>query len=259
MEESKITENELEETATEAAACGQCPDAPEIAVESAEEKSPYVPESATGAAACGQCSDAPEIAVKSAEEKSPDANQENLSDGLQTVQTGIERLERELKIIAEASVKTTGEIREVHKLYQNEFDKRLRFMQGELDKYHERDRGLVFDEILRELAGLYSDNEPFIEKIADNKGKKWISGIFFGILQILEANGVHKLKSKPGDKRNTRHSQIVKLIPVENPDLHDTVASSRSAGFYIENRSLVKERVEIYRFEGTSAGNPAEK
>jgi hypothetical protein len=229
MEESKIAENELEKNAGEAFPCGQCSDAP------------------------------PENAEESVEDKAPDTDQDKLFDGLQAVQTGIEGLERELKTIAESSGKTAGEMREMHKLYHNEFAGRLKSMQEELDRYHEIEKGRVFDDILGELARLYSDNEPLLNEITDDKVKERMRYLFFDIFQILKGNGVFMLKSRPGDKRDTRHCRIVKQIPAENPDLHDTIKSSLNTGFYIENRSLVKELVEIYRFEGTNAGNPAEK
>jgi molecular chaperone GrpE (heat shock protein) len=228
MEKSKITENDLDENATRALPDGQCPNPPESAEELAEDKS-------------------------------PNANQDGLLDRLQTVQTGIENLEQELKTIAESSGKTTSEIREMHKLYHNEFANRLKSMQEELDRYHEMEKGRVFDGILGELAGLYSVNESVVEEITDDKAKKRIRYMFEDILQILGANGVSRQKSNVGDKRNTRHCQVVERIPAEDPALHDTVALSRGTGFYVENRSLVKELVDIYLFEDANADNPAEK
>jgi hypothetical protein len=75
---------------------------------------------------------------------------------------------------------------------------------------------------------------------------------------MLEANGVSKLRSAPGDKRNTRHCKAIERIPTDKPDLHDTVALSRNTGFYVENRSLVKELVDVYVFAGANADRPAE-
>jgi molecular chaperone GrpE (heat shock protein) len=178
---------------------------------------------------------------------------------LKVVRTGMERLEQDVKSIVESSGKTAGEIREMHKLYHNEFANRLRSMQEEIERYREAEKGRVFDSILGEIAKLYSGNESVIEDIADDNIKKRIRYMFEDILQILEANGVSMLKSKHGDKRNTRHCQVVERIPTENPGLHDTVVSSRGTGFYVENRSLVKEPVDIYIFADTNAGNLAEK
>jgi molecular chaperone GrpE (heat shock protein) len=228
MEESKIAENDFVENTTDAI----------------QEE---------------QRTDPPESAEEPAVDKSPDANRKKLSDWLQAIRAGIERLAQELKPIAESSWKTAGEIREIHRLYHNEFANRLKSMQEELERYHEMEKGRTFDGILGEIAKLYSGNEPLVEEITDDKVNKRIRYMFMDMLQILEANGVSMLKSKPGDKRNTRHCQVVERIPTENPDLHDTVKLSRSTGFYVENRSLVKEFVDIYLFTGTNAGNPVEK
>jgi hypothetical protein len=121
-------------------------------------------------------------------------------------------------------------------------------MQEELECYRERDKGRAFDEILGEIAKIYINNEAVIDVIVDVKIKKQVSYMFMDIIQILEANGVHRQKSNIGDKRNTRYCQIIERIPTDNPDLHDTISLSRSTGFYIEGRSLVKELVDIFLF-----------
>ncbi len=179
-------------------------------------------------------------------------------NGLQVIQAGVERLEQDVKAIAESSGKTAGEVREMHKLYHTEFANRLKSMQDELERYRELEKGRVFDGILGEVAKLYSDNEYVIDEITDDKVKKRIRYMFMDILQILEANGVFKLKSNTSDKRNTRHCQVIERIPTDDPALHDTVAQSRNTGFYVENRSLVKELVDIYLFANTTADSSAE-
>jgi hypothetical protein len=197
---------------------------------------------------------------------SPDADQDKPPDPapvvaesqseLQTVQVGIDRLEQDVKVIAESTGRTAGEIREMHKLYHNEFANRLKSMQEELEQYREMEKGRVFDGILGEVAKLYSDNESVIEEITDDKVKKRIRYMLMDILQILEANGVSRLESNPGDKRDTRHCQVIERVPTNDPALHDTVVQSRSTGFFVENRSLVKEFVDIHIFTDTPAGNP---
>lgn len=168
------------------------------------------------------------------------------SEELSTIQLGIESIQQDAKTLAEGVKKTTEEIREIHKLYHNEFATRLKSMQDELDHYHEIDRGRVFDGILGEVAKLYSDYESVIEDIAEEKVQKRIRYLFEDIEQILEAHGVVKQKSKTGEKRNTRYCQVIERIPTDTNELHDTVVQSRGTGFYIENRPLIKERVDIY-------------
>jgi capsid portal protein len=66
------------------------------------------------------------------------------------------------------------------------------------------------------------------------------------ILQILESNNVKMQKSKPGDKRNKKYCHICDRIMTFNKELDDTVILSHKTGFYVENRFLIKELVEIY-------------
>jgi len=164
------------------------------------------------------------------------------------IQTSMGQIEHKLKDIAETSAKTVGEVREMHKLYHNEFANRLKSMQEELEQYREIDRGRIYDGILGEIAKLYSDNESVIDDIAEAKVAKKINYMLMDIVQILEANGVHRQKSSIGDQRNVRFCQVVERIPTDNPSLHDTVAKSRSTGFYKENRALIKELVDIYLY-----------
>jgi len=166
---------------------------------------------------------------------------------LNEILSSLEHMGSNVHNIAESTSKITGEIKEIHKLYFNEFSGRLQSMQKELEQYREIDKGRVFDGILRDVAKLYSNYESILDEVMDEKLKKRIGYMFLDILQILEINGVCKQKSKSGDKR-TRHCKIAERVSTDNPDLHDTLVKSHSTGFYIENRSLVEELVDIYIF-----------
>ena len=71
------------------------------------------------------------------------------------------------------------------------------------------------------------------------------------IEDLLGVYGMEKLRSEPGEKRNPRHCQILGRIPTDDPAKHDTVAKSYNSGFYIGNRTVIKEVVDIYIYEGT--------
>ena len=148
--------------------------------------------------------------------------------------------------IADSAAKTAKETYELHKLYHNEYAKRLASMQEELERYRKVDSGRIFDGILIEIAKLYSDNALAINDIADEKIQKRFRNMFLDMLQILENNGVCKQESKPGEKRNTRHCQVVDRVHTDDSALHDTIVKSVNVGFYIENRTLIKEMVHVY-------------
>jgi len=169
-----------------------------------------------------------------------------VSDALDDIKTDISALSATVQGICESSAKTAKEIYELHKLYHNEYAKRLSSMQDELEKYREIDKGRVYDGILIEIAKLYSENAAAVKDITDEKIQKRFRNMFLDLLQLLENNGVIKQESKQGEKRNTRHCQVVERIPTDDPQLHDTVIKSINIGFYIENRTLIKEMVHVY-------------
>ena len=165
------------------------------------------------------------------------------------VKEEIETLRCDIAESAEASKKVFAELREIHKLYHNEFAGRLKSMQDELDVYHRADQGQAFDGILSAIARIYSNNETLVDEISDPKTQKHVKYMLLDILDLLEEHGIQRLKSCHGDKRNPRHCQVLERIPTDDPTLHDTVVASHNSGFYMENRTIIKEMVDIYLYE----------
>ena len=180
-------------------------------------------------------------------EAPPSPKQDDVTAG--EMKAELEKIGRDIAESAEASKKTFTELREIHKLYHNEFAGRLKSMQDELDAYHKADRGHAFDSILSAIARIYGNNETLIDEIVDAKTQKHVKYMLLDILDLLEEYGVQRLKSNPGDKRNTRHCQVLERIPTDDPTLHDTIVASHNSGFYMENRTIIKEMVDIYLYE----------
>jgi molecular chaperone GrpE (heat shock protein) len=154
----------------------------------------------------------------------------------------------------DTSAKVLAEVREMHKLYHNEFAGRLQSMQAELEQYREAEKGRAFDVVLGEIAKLYCIYEPLLALLEDGANdavRKQTRYLFLDIEEILEAHRVCKQKSSPGDKRHTKFCKVTERIPTSDPVLHDTVVRSLSTGFYIDNRPLVKEQVDIYFLDQT--------
>ena len=177
-----------------------------------------------------------------ASSKEDDVNQSEMKAELK-------KIAHEIAESTDADKKIFMELREIHKLYHNEFAGRLKSMQDELDAYHKADRGHAFDGILSAIARIYGNNETLADEIADPKMKKHVKYMLLDLLDLLEEYGVQRIKSSPGDKRNTRHCQVLERIPTDNPALHDTVVVSHNSGFYMENRTIIKEMVDIYLYE----------
>ena len=163
--------------------------------------------------------------------------------------TFLDELSDNIISIKDITERTNREMRELHKLYHTEFAGRLKRMQDELDSFHEIERGRVFDDVLREVALVYSNNVKSIESVSDEKIRKQLGYMFEDLLQIVQNNGVTVLKSKEGDKRNTKHCQVLERITTDDLNKHDTVARSVSTGFYLDNRTLVKEMIDVYIYE----------
>jgi hypothetical protein len=182
------------------------------------------------------------------DKKEPVSNNVRILEKLDSVLASVEHIAIGVKDISDSAAKTVIEIRDMHRLYHNEFACRLRNMQEEIERYREIDKGRIFDGVLGEIAKLYSDHESILDVIEDEKLKKRIRYIFSDIIQILEANRVSIQKSSPGDMRNTRYCRVAECIPTDDPALHDTVVKSHNTGFYVEKRSLINEMVDIYKY-----------
>lgn len=192
--------------------------------------------------------------AESANEVEP-VQEAKMSECAQEADVHLEHLkEIDLKLagIADVERRISSEVKEMHKLYHTEFAGRLKSMQDELEQYRKIDKGRAYDDILGALARIYGNNETLADEVDDPKAKKNIRYMLLDIEDLLGVYGMSKLRSSPGEKRNPRHCQILNRIHTDDPEKHDTVAKSYNSGFYIGNRTVIKELVDIYFFDGQS-------
>ena len=162
------------------------------------------------------------------------------------IKSHLSHVDEKVTSIEASTSKTKDEIHQLHKLFHNEYAGRLRKVESELAHYQNIEKGKAFDGILTEIARLYAENFAAADEISEPKLQKQMRFMFLDLLQVLESNGINKMESKMGDKRNAKHCQVTERISTDNPALHDTVAKSVRVGFYIENRPLLKEMVHVY-------------
>lgn len=162
----------------------------------------------------------------------------------------IKQIDGKLESIAGTEQRLFSEVREMHKLYHAEFAGRLKSMQDDLEQYRKIDKGRAYDDILAAIARIYGNNETLADEVEEPKAKKSIRYMLLDIEDLLGSYGVAKLRSNLGEKRNPRHCQVLNRIPTNDPAKHDTVAKSYNSGFYIDNRTIIKEVVDIYIYEG---------
>lgn len=171
----------------------------------------------------------------------------------------LEQIEVRLESIVGTEQRLFSEVREMHKLYHSEFAGRLKAMQDELEQYRKIEKGRAYDDILAAIARIYGNNETLADEVAEPKAKKSIRYMLMDIEDLLGVYGMTKLRSEPGEKRNPRHCQILNRIPTDDPAKHDTVVKSYNSGFYIGNRTVIKEIVDIYIYEGSVPVKKAEE
>lgn len=164
----------------------------------------------------------------------------------------LKQIDERLAGIAGTEQRLFSEVREMHRLYHNEFAGRLKAMQEELEQYRKIDKGRAFDDILGAVARIYSNNETLADEAEEPRVKKNIRYMLLDIEDLLDVYGMSKLRSVPGDKRDPRHCQVHIRIPTDDPAKHDTVAKSYNTGFHIGNRTVIKEAVDIYFYDGSA-------
>ena len=182
----------------------------------------------------------------------------NQASGISIIQ--IDHIDEQLVQICSESKRILSEIREVHKLYHNEYAGRLHSMQEKLDYYHQIENGRAFDGILSSIAQIYCNYENIADNIEDINLKKSVRYLLLDLCELLESYGMMIVHSEVGEKRNPQHCKIQERILTDNPSLHDTIAKSYGVGFYLGNRTVIPERVDVYFYEpDTSSGSSKEQ
>ena len=170
----------------------------------------------------------------------------NGGSSLQNMQQDIESIKNDMVVIKQSTNSTIDKIEKIHKTIHYKFVNEIESLEKELDQYHNNEKGLFLDDILRHIACIYSNNESFIENSSPEEGKEQVKILLLELNQILELNGVSKLRSRVGAKRDKQHCMINKMCLTVQSELDGTVAKSYNTGFYIGNRTLVHEVVDVY-------------
>jgi molecular chaperone GrpE (heat shock protein) len=139
--------------------------------------------------------------------------------------------------------------------------------QEELDQLRKGLYRQLLEPLLITLARIYVDYLGNLERIKDPKQesaeiseedvqkhfkrlKNNFSNMFDDFLQLLEENDVEKYESKIGDRYSPKFCKVTVKIETADKEQHGAVAKSLSPGFYIGNRVLLPEQVEVYVFKG---------
>lgn len=159
-----------------------------------------------------------------------------------------EKLSGVIGQLVDETKETTSEVKAVRRLYHNNYAKQLSSMQAELDDYHKIDKGRIYEPILRDIAHVVVNSYFVVDNIADEKIRRSFAYVIDELIQTLDDYGAHMQRSEPGEKRNPHYCQIIHKIPTNDPSLHDTIKESHAIGFYVENRPLIREQVDVYAY-----------
>lgn len=155
--------------------------------------------------------------------------------------------------VAQTEERLGSELRELRKLYHNEFAGRLKSMQDELDRYRNIESGRAFDGILKGIAGIYNAYESLPDSVEDPKAKKEIGYLLEDIKDLVGQYGMTASRSDltqtPKPKRDPRRCKVAKRLPTDDPEEHETIAKSYNTAFQIGNRVVVEERVDIFFYD----------
>lgn len=196
----------------------------------------------------GTCEQEPKPESTQRKKKEEKAIEEKSEEGCACEET-LNWILDELKKIKENDEGLKSELREMRKLYHNEFSGRLTTLQAELDRYREIEKGRIYDDILKEIGKLYCNNVSVVERSEDEKTKKQLGFLFMDMRQLLENYGASIQKSEPGEMRSARFCQVIEHIKTDDPAKNNTVAASRCAGVYVENRALIREMIDVYVYD----------
>ena len=163
----------------------------------------------------------------------------------------LQSIDERFNNVAKTEERLLSEVRELHKLYHNEFAGRLKSMQDELDRYRNAESGRAFDGILSEIARIYNTYETLPDGVQEAKIKKGIVYLLEDLRELVGEYGMTAYRSEPLSKRSPRFCKIADRLPTDAPEKHDVVAKSYNTGFRIDNRVVVEERVDVYVYVPT--------
>ena len=138
--------------------------------------------------------------------------------------------------------------------YQNMNSDARREMQKEVERYRRIFSDEAFAPILESLGEMYVACAEYIEHIENDKVRQDMTDLALeGIEEIMEENGVTKGRTPVGEKRSLRTTKARKLVPTGDPALHDMVAFSANPSFALGRLVLVKETVDLYKYDESLA------
>lgn len=193
----------------------------------------------------------PETDAAPEQESEPEAEPEPEPAAAPQCAAGIRMLEQmdgRLNGICGTEQQIIGELRSLHKLFQNEVSGRIAGMNADIERYRKQENGLIFDDLLRGIASVCCNYGTLPDETDDPKLKRTLELLFIELEELMEAYGVEKEQTAPGQQRRPKFTRSRTLVPTGDPALQGVIVKSHNPCYHIGNRVLVMEDADIYRY-----------
>ena len=134
-----------------------------------------------------------------------------------------------------------------------------RGMQSELDDLKEQQRGEQFTPILKSIAAVCVEYRKLLtDEYISKRTRRTLKLLFDELEEILSEYDAEIFSSAVGEPRRPLLTKIINTVATSNKNLHNTIAKSRRPGVIRNGRTLYREFVDVYVYDGNAGGKKSE-
>ena len=131
-------------------------------------------------------------------------------------------------------------------------------MQQELTDLKENQRGEQFTPILKSIAAVVVEYRKLLtDESISRRTRRTLKLLFDELEEILSEYDAEVFTSAIGEARRPLLTKIVNTVTTGNKNLHNTIAQSRRPGVMRNGRTLYREFVDVYVYDGGSKKSEA--
>ena len=132
-------------------------------------------------------------------------------------------------------------------------------MQQELTDLKENQRGEQFTPILKSIAAVVVEYRKLLtDESISRRTRRTLKLLFDELEEILSEYDAEVFTSNVGEARRPLLTKIVNTVTTSNKNLHNTIAKSRRPGVMRNGRTLYREFVDVYVYDGNAGGKKSE-
>ena len=132
-------------------------------------------------------------------------------------------------------------------------------MQRELEDLKEQQRGEQFTPILKSIAAVCVEYRKLLtDEYISKRTRRTLKLLFDELEEILSEYDAEIFSSAVGEPRRPLLTKIINTVATSNKNLHNTIAKSRRPGVIRNGRTLYREFVDVYVYDGNASGKKSE-